>query len=69
MLYRIRGFMTLLAPTEQRVAGQVLNYLRAFATLPITVFTARSHVNKPAVVKFCRGIGCDGLSDLKLKLA
>jgi RpiR family carbohydrate utilization transcriptional regulator len=29
----------------------------------------RSHVSKPTVVRFCRSVGYDGLSDFKLKLA
>jgi RpiR family carbohydrate utilization transcriptional regulator len=29
----------------------------------------RAHVSKPTVVRFCRSVGYDGLSDFKLKLA
>ncbi len=42
---------------------------RAFANLPITELAVRSHVSKPTVVRFCRSMGYDGLSDFKLKLA
>ncbi|HAL37029.1 MAG TPA: transcriptional regulator, partial [Polaromonas sp.] len=42
---------------------------RAFASLPITELASRSHVSKPTVVRFCRSVGYDGLSDFKLKLA
>jgi RpiR family carbohydrate utilization transcriptional regulator len=37
--------------------------------LPITELASRSHVSKPTVVRFCRSMGYDGLSDFKLKLA
>jgi RpiR family carbohydrate utilization transcriptional regulator len=37
--------------------------------LPITELALRSHVSKPTVVRFCRSMGYDGLSDFKLKLA
>jgi RpiR family carbohydrate utilization transcriptional regulator len=69
MLERIKGSITSLAPAEQRVAKLVLDDPRAFATLPITVLATRSHVSKPTVVRFCRSMGYDGLSDFKLKLA
>lgn len=42
---------------------------RSFAKLPITELAARSDVSKPTVVRFCRSMGYDGLSDFKLKLA
>lgn len=42
---------------------------RAFAKLPVSELAERSHVSKPTVVRFCRSMGYDGLSDFKLKLA
>jgi RpiR family carbohydrate utilization transcriptional regulator len=33
------------------------------------VLADRAHVSKPTVVRFCRSVGYDGLSDFKLKLA
>ena len=42
---------------------------RAFATLPVAELADRAHVSKPTVVRFCRSLGYDGLSDFKLKLA
>jgi RpiR family carbohydrate utilization transcriptional regulator len=58
-----------LAPTEQRVAKLVLGDPRAFANLPVSELAERAHVSKPTVVRFCRSMGYDGLSDFKLKLA
>ena len=69
MLDRIKGSITSLAPAEQRVAQLVLEDPRVFATQPITVLAARAHVSKPTIVRFCRSMGYDGLSDFKLKLA
>jgi RpiR family carbohydrate utilization transcriptional regulator len=42
---------------------------RAFAKLPVSILADRSHVSKPTVVRFCRSVGYDGLSDFKRKLA
>ncbi len=69
MLDRIKASLPSLAPAEQRVGRLVLADPRAFANLPITELAARSHVSKPTIVRFCRSIGYDGLSDFKLKLA
>ena len=69
LLDRIKASLPSLAPAEQRVARLVLSDPRAFASLPITQLALRSHVSKPTVVRFCRSIGYDGLSDFKLKLA
>ena len=69
MLDRIKASLPCLAPAEQRVGRLVLADPRAFANLPITELAFRSHVSKPTVVRFCRSVGYDGLSDFKLKLA
>ncbi|NML84522.1 SIS domain-containing protein [Polaromonas sp.] len=69
MLDRIKASLPSLAPAEQRVGHLVLTDPRAFASLPITELANRSHVSKPTVVRFCRSVGYDGLSDFKLKLA
>jgi RpiR family transcriptional regulator, carbohydrate utilization regulator len=69
MLERIRASMKSLAPAEQRVAKLVLADPRSFANQPVTELAARAYVSKPTVVRFCRSMGYDGLSDFKLKLA
>jgi RpiR family carbohydrate utilization transcriptional regulator len=69
MLDRITASLPSLAPAEQRVARLVLHDARAFARLPVRELAARAHVSKPTVVRFCRSMGYDGLSDFKLKLA
>ena len=69
MLDRIRAAIPALPPAEQRVARLVLADPRAFATLPVVELAERSHVSKPTVVRFCRSVGYDGLTDFKRKLA
>ena len=69
MLDRIRVSLPTLAPAEQRVGKLALADSRAFVNLPITELADRAHVSKPTVVRFCRSMGYDGLSDFKRKLA
>ena len=69
MLDRIKASLPSLAPAEQRVGKLCLADPRAFAKLPVSELADRSHVSKPTVVRFCRSVGYDGLSDFKLKLA
>ncbi len=68
MLDRIKACLPSLAPAEQRVGKLVLADPRAFANLPVSELSERAHVSKPTVVRFCRSVGYDGLSDFKLKL-
>ncbi|MCU0941217.1 MAG: SIS domain-containing protein [Hydrogenophaga sp.] len=69
MLDRIKASLPSLAPAEQRVGRLVLSDPRSFASLPVSELAERAHVSKPTVVRFCRSMGYDGLSDFKLKLA
>ena len=69
MLDRIKASLPSLAPAEQRVGKLVLGDPRAFATLPVSELANRAHVSKPTVVRFCRSVGYDGLTDFKRKLA
>jgi len=69
VLERIKACLPSLAPAEQRVAKLVLSDPRSFAKQPISELADRAQVSKPTVVRFCRSVGYDGLSDFKLKLA
>ena len=69
MLDRIRASLSSLAPAEQRVGKLVLSDPRAFTNLPVSELADRSHVSKPTVIRFCRSMGYDGLTDFKRKLA
>jgi RpiR family carbohydrate utilization transcriptional regulator len=69
MLDRIQACLPSLAPAEQRVAKLCLADPRAFTMLPVAQLADRAHVSKPTVVRFCRSVGYNGLSDFKQKLA
>ena len=69
MLDRVQACLPSLAPAEQRVAKLCLADPRAFAMLPVAQLADRAHVSKPTVVRFCRSVGYNGLSDFKQKLA
>ena len=69
MLDRIQASLSTLPAAEQRVAKLVLKDPRRFASLPVGDLAALSHVSKPTVLRFCRSMGYDGLTDFKLKLA
>jgi RpiR family transcriptional regulator, carbohydrate utilization regulator len=69
MLERVKASLPALPPAEQRVARLLLADPRSFATLPISELSERAHVSKPTVVRFCRSVGYDGLTDFKRKLA
>lgn len=69
MLDRIQASLTTLPAAEQRVAKLVLKDPRRFASLPVGELADLSHVSKPTVLRFCRSMGYDGLTDFKLKLA
>ena len=69
ILERVKAALPALPPAEQRVGKLLLQDPRAFATLPVTELADRAHVSKPTVVRFCRSVGYDGLTDFKLKLA
>ena len=69
MLDRIQASLSALPPAEQRVGKLVVADARKFVNMPISEIADRSHVSKPTVVRFCRSMGYDGLSDFKLKMA
>lgn len=61
--------MATLSPAQQRVATLVLADPRAFVRQPVNEAARRAGVSAPSVVRFCRQLGYEGLSDFKLKLA
>jgi glucokinase len=63
---RIRGE---LSPAELRVAEHVLLHARAVVNDPIAEIARAADVSQPTVIRFCRSLGCEGLSDFKLRLA
>jgi len=69
ILGQIRRAKGNLTPAEQRVADQVLARPRAVLSDPIVEIARASGVSQPTVIRFCRSMGCEGLSDFKLRLA
>ncbi|MDR5812762.1 MULTISPECIES: bifunctional transcriptional regulator/glucokinase [unclassified Caballeronia] len=66
---RIRQMRDALTPAERRVADLALNHPRSIINDPIIDIARKADVSQPTVIRFCRSLGCQGLSDFKLKLA
>lgn len=69
LLEHIRRALPTLSPAERRVAEQVLASPRTLLNDPIAEIARIAQVSQPTVIRFCRSLGCEGLSDFKLRLA
>lgn len=69
ILNQIRRARSSLSPAEQRVADYVLAHPRSALNDPIAKLALSAEVSQPTVIRFCRSLGCKGLSDFKLRLA
>ena len=69
ILGQIRRARTELSPAELRVAEHILAHPRAALNDPIAEIAKAAQVSQPTVIRFCRSLGCEGLSDFKLRLA
>jgi glucokinase len=69
LLEQVRHAQADLSPAERRVAALVLSRPRSVLNDPIVEIARAADVSQPTVVRFCRTLGCDGLSDFKLRLA
>ena len=69
ILNQIRRAREQLSPAELRVADHVLAHPRAALNAPIAEISRAANVSQPTVIRFCRSLGCEGLSDFKLRLA
>ena len=69
ILAQIRRACSELSPAELRVAEQVLAHPRTVLNQAIVEIAKAAQVSQPTVIRFCRSIGCEGLSDFKLRLA
>jgi glucokinase len=69
ILNQIRRARPSLSPAEQRVADYVLSHPRSALNDPIARLARSADVSQPTVIRFCRSLGCKGLSDFKLRLA
>ena len=69
LLTQIQRARDSLSPAEKRVADHVLAHPRSALSDPIAEIARAAQVSQPTVIRFCRTLGCEGLSDFKLKLA
>ncbi|AZP11140.1 glucokinase [Undibacterium parvum] len=69
ILGQIRRARAELSPAELRVAEYILAHPRAALNDPIADISRAAQVSQPTVIRFCRSLGCEGLSDFKLRLA
>ena len=69
ILNQIQRARPSLSPAEQRVADLVLKHPRSALNDPIATLAKAAEVSQPTVIRFCRSLGCKGLSDFKLRLA
>ena len=69
ILAQIKRTLPNLSPAEQRVANHVLSQPRSALNDPIAQIARLADVSQPTVIRFCRSMGCEGLSDFKLRLA
>ncbi|WP_243392912.1 glucokinase [Kinneretia aquatilis] len=69
LLGQIRRARPGLSPAEARVADHVLAHPRSALNDPIVEIARAANVSQPTVIRFCRTLGCEGLSDFKLRLA
>ena len=69
ILGQIRRARSELSPAELRVAEHVLAHARTVLNAPIAEIARAAKVSQPTVIRFCRSLGCEGLSDFKLRLA
>ena len=69
ILAQIRRACDDLSPAELRVAKHLLAQPRTALNQPIADIARAAAVSQPTVIRFCRSLGCEGLSDFKLRLA
>ena len=69
LMGQIRRSLEELSPAEKRVAEHVLAHPRSALNDPIAEIARAASVSQPTVIRFCRSLGCEGLSDFKLRLA
>lgn len=69
LLDSVRAALERLSRAEQQVAELVLARPRAVLGDPVGEIARQAAVSQPTVIRFCRSLGFQGLSDFKLKLA
>ncbi|GAA2707369.1 MurR/RpiR family transcriptional regulator [Actinoplanes palleronii] len=66
---RARGLLPSLSPAEQRVARVIIEEAATASRLTITDLAERAGSSETTVIRFCRALGFNGYSQLRLTLA
>ncbi|MBL8353031.1 MAG: glucokinase [Burkholderiaceae bacterium] len=69
ILAQIQRAREALSRAEAQVADHVLAHPRTVLNDPIAEIARAAGVSQPTVIRFCRSLGYEGLSDFKLRLA
>lgn len=69
LLPSLRKRRAMLSPAERRVADLVLRHPRAALNDSVGELARQAGVSQPTVIRFCRSLGFEGLSDFRLRLA
>ncbi|AEV84091.1 RpiR family transcriptional regulator [Actinoplanes sp. SE50] len=69
IVVRARGLLPALSPAEQRVARVIVEEADTAARLTITGLAERAGASETTVIRFCRAMGFNGYSQLRLTLA
>ncbi len=69
ILSLIREALETLRRSDRKVAELVLNDPSRILNATVAETAELAEVSQPTVIRFCSAIGCDGFSDLKLRLA
>lgn len=68
-LHRLRDARAGLSPAEQRVADYVLANAVQVPRMNLADLSAAAGVSEPTAIRFARSLGCDGIPDLKIRIA
>lgn len=69
LIETVRAARPRLSRAEQQVADLVISRPRSALADPVAEIARQAAVSQPTVIRFCRSLGFQGLSDFKLKLA
>lgn len=69
LIEKVRAARSGLSRAEQQVADLILARPHSALNDPISDIARQAGVSQPTVIRFCRSLGFQGLSDFKLKLA
>ena len=68
-LHRLAALRDDLSPAERRVADFVLTHTARVPRMNLASLAAEAGVSEPTAIRFARSLGCDGIPDLKIRVA